>query len=777
MSRDLVFSRRMQWAMGLLLAVLALCFARLAWLQLWNFQKYDQLAQNTLTNEELVPAPRGRILDASGEKVLAEDQPSFDISVRVKELKLQEVVLKDVEGYHDLRRKAAGPYLRAVRDREKMAEGIEEQLALKATATGEAEEELDREITQRRAAMARLDSEIGRLAPEYRSAEEEFRRQRDGAIARLTARETMIADLAAISGVQRDVLARGLMSALEHTAKRYEGAPPPIATNVERQCWDRLYIRQHSRLASGREPFPGVLLTNGVRRVYPQGTTACHAVGYVKPMTELLYEGLAAGPEGRRSKEEADALAKRLRAQGLAPPEPEGLAFLHPFGKTAEGHFFFRTSDGERTWLRPRGSQRVGRALPDERVGAYGVEQSHNQDLRGQHAYRIWMRDLEDGLPVRKFDPDVPAVLPKPGADIKLTIDLAVQQMAEKALAESGRNGAAVFLDPSSGAILALASHPPFDPNAFVLRRNEEITRLFEDKRKPMLCRVYQAVYPPGSTYKPIVSSGALQEGVLTARSTFPCTGVLHLGAAKFECLGTHGNIEFDMAMRKSCNLFFYHTGMRSGGDRMARWSKNLGYGELSGVDLPGERAGTVPSPEWKRRKFQGQRGMMGWTDGDSCNMAIGQGALEVSPLQAAVAFAAIGNGGKVVRPHLVAYPGEEARRDHLRRDLKFASPANDVLKRALSGVVNESGTGRLCRMQTVEVAGKTGSAEHGKNKPTHAWFCGYAPANDPTVAFAVVLESGGHGGSAAAPVARRVLGVIFDEKLPGDSPSGEELD
>jgi cell division protein FtsI/penicillin-binding protein 2 len=769
-------SQRMQWTLALLLAALVLCIARLAYLQIWQYNKYQLASMSTLTNEELVPAPRGRILDSSGTRVLAEDTPSFDISVRVKELKLREVVLKDVQGYFKRRREAAGPYLQAVRDRDRLAAGLEEELDLLASSSGEAEEQVARVVAERRAALAKADAEIARLASEYRLTEDEFRRQREGATSRLAAREPMVAELSAVSGVGRETLARGLMGALEHVAKSYEGAPPPIATNVERQCWDSLYLRQHSPLISGKEPFPGVILTNGVRRNYPQGKTACHLVGYVKPMTELLYESLVAGPEGHRSKEEAEALAKRLGAMGLAPPEVEGLAFLRPFGRTDEGRFFFKTSDGERTWLRPRGGQAAGRALPDERVGGYGVEKSHNQELRGQHAYRLWMRELEGGgwrggQPVKSFEK---TASPKPGADLRLTIDLAVQQAAEKALAESGRNGAVVFLDASSGAVLAMASHPPFDPNAFVLRRNEEITRLFDDKRKPMLCRAYQSAYPPGSTFKPIFSSGALQEGVLGARTAFTCTGKISVGTAEFECLGQHGNIEFDLAMRKSCNIYFYRSGIKSTGERMARWSKNLGYGELSGIDLPGERPGTLPSPEWKRIKYKGQRGMTGWTDGDSCNMAIGQGATEVSPLQAAVAFAAIGNGGKVVRPHLVAAPDE----DYRRRDLKWSAKANEVLKKALFGVVNEGGTGRLAQLKSVAVAGKTGSAEHPpKNSPTHAWFCGYAPADDPTVAFAVLLESAGHGGAAAAPVARKVLEVLFGKDETTVEPTGEEQD
>ncbi len=766
---DRVFSRRMQVALAALLLALAACVARLAWLQIWRYKDYHDRALTALTSEELVPPTRGRILDATGE-VLAEDAPSFDISVRVRDLKLREVVLDDVESYYDTRRKAAGPYLDAIRGKDRAVADLEEQNDLLLSAGGAEEEVLRKEIAGRSAAIAKLQAEIDKLAPEYRAAEAEFRKQREGAIARLAAREQTVVELSAISGVPREDLARGIMGALEHAAKRYEGAPPPIATNVDRRCWDRLYIRQHSPLMSGAERIPGVELTNGVTRRYPQGTSACHLVGYVKPMSELLYEGLAAGPE-TRSREELDGVAARLKFMGLAAPEPGGLAFLNPFGRTGDGRFFFKTSEGERTWLRPRGRRTIGRALPDERVGTYGVEKSHNQELRGQHAYRVTIRDIEGGgwrggQQVRRFGEDVPPVPPMPGADVRLTVLLPVQKAAEKALAESGRNGAVVFLDASTGAVLAMASHPVYDPNAFVLRRNEEITRLFSDKSHPMLCRAYQSAYPPGSTFKPIISSGALEEGVIGPRTAFPCTGVLHLGRASFECLGTHGSIEFDMAMRKSCNLYFYHTGMKSGGERMARWAKNLGFGELSGIDLPGEREGLMPSPAWKRGRKLGS-----WTDGDSCNMVIGQGWDLVTPLQAAVAFAAIGNGGRVVRPHLVT------EQKYVRRTLKFSPGPLAALKKSLYGVVNEGGTGRLAQLKDVVVAGKTGSAEHGGPGATHAWFCGYAPSADPTVAFAVVLERAGHGGSAAAPVARKVLEVLFNVEGETLTPTGEEQD
>jgi cell division protein FtsI/penicillin-binding protein 2 len=193
-------------------------------------------------------------------------------------------------------------------------------------------------------------------------------------------------------------------------------------------------------------------------------------------------------------------------------------------------------------------------------------------------------------------------------------------------------------------------------------------------------------------------------------------------------------------------------------------------------VDLPGEKRGLMPDRIWKAQRYAGRRGMTSWTDGDSCNVAIGQGALVVTPLQAAVAMAAIANGGTVVHPHLVAEmtppaaEGEDqlpANHRRWRLPLAEGSRSLDRVRDAMVAVVNELGTGQRARLPQVLVAGKTGSAENPHGPQTHAWFCGFAPASDPTVAFAVVLENAGHGGAQAAPVARKVLEVLFPPLEP----------
>jgi penicillin-binding protein 2 len=712
----------MQVALLVFLLGLLGCIMKLAWLQVWQHPKYLAESLSSLTTEELVPAPRGRILDSTGKIVLAEDSPRFDIAVRVKDLKLREVVLYDVRKNFEVRKAASTPYFRAVKAREN------------------------------KDPAAPSDGDFALLTAEWRAAEEEYRRQRDDQVSRLAGREPLVAEIGELTGLPRDGLARGLVGALEHVAKDYEGAPPPIATNVERTAWDRLYLRQHCALLSGDQPpFPGiVLLTNNSRRRYPEGTTACHILGYVSMLNTKQYEALA--------------------------DHPEGLKLPKTLSPSDEDAFLFKPSPGERLWLVPHGGRKVGRALPDERIGVSGVEYAYNQELRGEHAYRVVERKIQPsswrgGELVKEYSD----ARPHAGTDLRLTIEMRAQLAAEKALAESGHPGAMVFLDPASGAVLALASYPPFDPNLLTTGRGEDIVALMKDPAKPLFCRPTQAGYPPGSTFKPFLSVGAIQEGNLRPEgTTYTCSQVLHVGNRDFECLGSHGTIDFLTAMRKSCNIYFYHVGLVQGGERMGKWGRAEGLGERTGIDLPGEFAGLMPSPAWKRQYYKGQRGMTSWTDGDSCNTAIGQGVTLVTPLQSAVAMAAIANGGRLVRPHLFTREGV----DYTRRTMEVSPATMEIVRKALRGVVNDSGTGRLCMMRNVVVCGKTGSAEHSpKGSPTHAWFCGFAgPGGDPTVAFAVLLESAGHGGASAAPAARKVLEAMFgsDEAVQA---TGEERD
>jgi cell division protein FtsI/penicillin-binding protein 2 len=744
-----LFGKRVQLAVLTFLALLLVCIAKLAHLQFRQYSKYLLAAQSSLTSEELVPAPRGQILDCTGKRVLAEDVPSFDISVVPAELRLQWLSISNLKEIRKILKEPAEGY-------EKVLLGSYADFAGPGYRPQFREE---------------FEKLRGKIEPGERPAPEllrsvrylRYRAERASAVDRLAARDTAVRELAACAGVSPRRLAEGLVAAMEHVARGYGGSPPPAVTGISREAWDRLRLRQHYPLISGRERFPGVVTSTGVRRHYPHGRTACHVLGYLTPMKESHYRALA------------------VHQDGIMTPDPAG--------KASGGRgwrWFFRPNEGERYWLRPRGRLGRGKTLSDERVGAAGVEKLYNEHLRGKHAYHTWILTLEPGgfrggVPERDFVHRVP---PRRGGDLRLTIDLVVQKAAERALAEAKHKGAAVFLDPNDGAVIAMASYPAFDPAVFVGEDSDARVRLMHNPEHPLICRAHQGTYPPGSVFKTVVGTGALEVGAINPGTTFTCTHVLRVGRRYFECLGTHGNIDFSVGLYKSCNIYFYHTGMalerwsqRAGGPEEPRrlgglghWGRAFGVGRRTGLDLPGEARGLMPSREWKAKVYAGQRGMTAWTDGDSCNTAIGQGAVLVTPLQAALAMAAIANGGRVVRPHVVleagsGSPGGVAPGDGWTRwQLPLAERRKTLRKvrEAMVEVVDAPwGTGRLAKMPNVVVAGKTGSAEnpHGR---THAWFCGFAPADDPTIAFAVVLENAGHGGAEAAPVARKVLEVLF---------------
>ena len=754
-----MFGSRIQVAVLVFLGFLLVCIGKLADLQLWKYPKYALAALTSLTSEELVPAPRGRILDCNG-RVLAEDVPSFDISVKPRALELRELPLKSMRRIRDIRSTRLTEYI------PKLAAGYA------AFGKPEYRPVFRTEFEKVRAEVTDLKDPPAAALKRLRYLH--YRAERGAAIDRLAGQDPTVAELAAAAGVPALRLAEGLVDAMEHAAKNFGGAPPPAVTDISREAWDRLRLRQHYPLISGQLSFPGIVMTTSVRRLYPHGRAACHVLGYVKPLSEEQYLDLARDSEGIRVRD-------RSRNDG----EKQG------------SRWFFRPNEGESNWLRPRGRALRGKTLTDERVGATGVEFYYNQHLRGQHAYRTWRLKLQPGT-VRGGEPErepLRSVRPNRGGDVKLTLDLAVQRAAEKALAESGFKGAAVFLDPHSGGVVAMASYPAFDPSAFIRDRSDERVMLMKHPDNPLLCRAYKGRYPPGSVFKTIVGTAALEEKAISPGTTFSCNHGVRVGNIWFECLSAHGTLDFFRGLKYSCNSYFYHTGMvlerkcqRPGADAEKRrlgglgyWGRAFGMGQPTGIDLPAEASGSMPNRDWKRRRAR-SRGDAVWTDGDSCNVAIGQGAVDVTPLQAAVAMAAIANGGKIVRPHVLLElnpDGPPVPRDSdarpprnvVRWRLPLASGSHTLrtVRRAMVMVVNDLGTGRLAKMPNVIVAGKTGSAEnpHGR---THAWFCGFAPADDPTIAFAVVLENAGHGGAESAPLAKKVLQILF----PSGEPEGE---
>jgi penicillin-binding protein 2 len=349
-----------------------------------------------------------------------------------------------------------------------------------------------------------------------------------------------------------------------------------------------------------------------------------------------------------------------------------------------------------------------------------------------------------------------------------------MQRAAEQAFAISGHAGAAVVMKVETGEILVMASAPAFDPNVFAERKGEAVRELLSDDRRPLLNRAIAATYPPGSILKPLVALAALEEGKVRPDERFECSGKLQVGRWTFHCdqKRAHGDVGLIEAIGRSCNVTFYQLGQRCGVDMLAAWAREVGLGEPTGIDLPGEAAGLFPTRQWKARMFADRPGEAGWTLGNDMHLAIGQGYIRVTPLQMCVMMAWVANGGRRVVPRLAE--GETAA---VRPPGRALSPqALDVVRRGLWHTVNcgtpgNRGTAYSAFHEggaelSVTVAGKTGTADHGiSGREPHAWFCGYAPFERPEVAFAVLVEYGGHGGAMAAPIAKQILKARYDGK------------
>ncbi len=410
-------------------------------------------------------------------------------------------------------------------------------------------------------------------------------------------------------------------------------------------------------------------------------------------------------------------------------------------------------------------------------VGKYGIEVVHNQELAGRNGMRRLEVDAMGGL-VRVLDQTPPV----PGNDLYLTIDLELQRAAQEAL--EGRSGAVVAMDPQTGAILAMASSPGFDPAAFIKGLTpEEWARLQDKMKRPLLNRAVQGQYAPGSTFKIVTAAAALQEKIITPQTTFFCNSRFRLGRRTFRCWDWrgHGKTNLYKALVQSCDVYFYQVGLKLGIDKLSRYAMAFGLGSPTGIDLPGEVRGRVPTREWKRRTFHEP-----WQDGETLIVSIGQGAVTVTPLQMADLISAVANGGTLYRPFYLSQvqgPGggvvtsfEPTPRGRLPVD-----PAHlRTIRRGLVGAVNDKkGTGRRCRIKGFLVAGKTGTAQVREQKKRglykklpwkyrdHAWFIAYAPARHPKLAVAVLVEHGGHGGSAAAPIARKVFETWIQLQSP----------
>ena len=377
-------------------------------------------------------------------------------------------------------------------------------------------------------------------------------------------------------------------------------------------------------------------------------------------------------------------------------------------------------------------------------IGKAGVELVYEDKLRGEYGEEAIEVDAK-GRRVRVVNRKEPM----PGEKVVLTIDLNAQSYAASLL--GGRKGAVFAMDVKNGDVKVLYSFPGYDPNSLAWGlSSKEWTLILKDRDKPMMNRVIGGTYPPESTYRVVTAYAALAEKKISPNTTYYCGGAFRLGNRTFRCWKKtgHGTENLERAIRDSCDVYFYHVGLEAGINALAFWSRKLGLGEITGIDLPGEADGLVADPTWKKRTF-GES----WYLGDTVNYSIGQGFLLTTPIQMARVFAAIANGGKLVRPRLYMGRAVEV------QDLGLSNKTLSFIRKALYQVV-KSGTGRPAGRYGVEVSGKTGTAQnpHGED---HAWFVGYAPSKDPKYVAVALVEGGGHGSSAAAPIVGQLLSFL----------------
>jgi len=410
--------------------------------------------------------------------------------------------------------------------------------------------------------------------------------------------------------------------------------------------------------------------------------------------------------------------------------------------------------------------------VPGDIIGKYGLENTWEVQLRGEKGYEFVMVNNR-GQRVGPFNDGHNDLLPYNGFDLYLGLDAPLQQYAEQLLRNlGGYHGAVVAINPSNGEILAMASYPDYDPRIFsgVIKR-EDYARLVNDPAKPMLNRATQAVYPSGSTWKMLMAIAGLEEGVITPKTILSCPGSYTMGGNTWKCHGVHGAVDVRKAIHVSCNVFFYQLVQKLGIDNYYKYAHLFHFGEKVSADVF-EAPTLMPSREYMDKKYGKNR----WR-GPLVNLGIGQGDMLVNPLQLAAYCATIANGGTWHQPHLVRAVRNRQLKDEIdtvqytSENLGIKKEYIDLVQLGMYDVVNTpGGTARAARMDSIKVAGKTGTAQAPGKKKDHAWFVCYAPFENPKIALCVLVENSGYGGTFSAPLARKLVRFYLTRKKePGD--------
>lgn len=471
-----------------------------------------------------------------------------------------------------------------------------------------------------------------------------------------------------------------------------------------------------------------------------------------------------------------------VQAQSIAFPELNVVPVQrrnYPYGTMAAHVLGFIGEVNERDMKQNRDLEQ------GQLIGKRGVELMYDQYLRGRGGAEYWEYDA-DG---RRLSEYVPAKKqPVPGDNIYLTLDFELQRRAEQYFVENEMVGSAVVLDPRNGEVLAMVSSPAYNPNVYSRRFAPDVYKtITSNPFKIELNRAIQGLYSPGSVFKIVMAMAGLSEGAVDPQTTFNCGGSGVFFGRRFRCWKKegHGAVNVERALKVSCDIFFYNTGGRLGVDRIHDYARKLSFGEISHIDLDGERAGIVPSTEWARVK-QNRK----WYPSETISVAIGQGPLIVTPLQVANMAAAVANGGKVFQPHVVKFVDRVQKDGSYKRfrvpsrvlhEVQLSPSALKAVRQGLWAVVNEQGgTGANARVEGLDIAGKTGSVQviaysgwiKANSLPfkyrDHAWFASFAPRDNPQMVVVVFVEHGGAGGADAAPLAKLLYESGFRDKVQG---------
>lgn len=692
--------RRLWICLSGLVLLLLLVFGRVVQLEVTEGAGFRAEALRPIEKETVLPAARGRILARDGSP-LACDQTIRAVAIQYR-------WLQEPPDARWLRATARSRLTKTDRkDAQKLA-------AAKATVVAE------------RAELATRLAKLCGLSPEQwttRTRQIQARVERMAASAnRRRQAETANANDADESWTVR--IRRLLLE---------DPPPPPIIVAEEltpHVVADDVPETTVAEIKNHADSYPGTKIVELSRRTYPAGKLAAHVLGYLG----------------------------RIEESELAEQ-----AFLPVSGQTGMSV-----------------SPAVVSHLPDDLVGRMGVERQYEAALQGQRGVAVEQTD-HSGRNITSYHAKEPVA----GRDLTLTLDATLQRTAEELLQSAlqrrsitsgtveSAGGAIVVMDVRNGSIRAAASAPTFDPNLFGRGKTEQIAALLADKAHPLFNRVCSMAIPPGSTFKVLTAVALLESKAISPREPFECQGYLHQPDRQrceiFVRQGVgHGPVDLSDALAESCNVYFLHFAGRMGAQPLVDWAERFGFGRPTGVDLPNEATGILPGKK-------GQNYSLPTNSSDPFfQMAIGQGSLTATPLQVVRMMAAVANGGKLVTPHLMEQATEQLANDKLGAEKLGNEPPNSAQKEPIQlsprtlrtirdglrrVVADPKGTAHsTVFIESIAVAGKTGTAETGEDRASHAWFAGYVPADEPKWAFVVVLEHAGDATTAAGPLAKRLV-------------------